>query len=56
MVLSVVKLLVENPEPTADEVRRAIAGNLCRCTGYQLIVQSVIEAAKLTREGAPAAA
>ena len=56
MVLSVVKLLEENPEPTADEVRRAIAGNLCRCTGYQLIVKSVLEAAKRAREGAPAAA
>ena len=56
MVLSVSRLLGENPDPTADEVRHAIAGNLCRCTGYQLIVQSVLEAAKLAREVAPAAA
>ena len=56
MVLSVVKLLEENPDPTADEIRHAIAGNLCRCTGYQLIVKSVLEAAKLAREAAPAAA
>jgi aerobic carbon-monoxide dehydrogenase small subunit len=56
MVLSVQRLLEENPEPTADEVRHAIAGNLCRCTGYQLVVKSVIEAAKLVRDGAPAAA
>jgi aerobic carbon-monoxide dehydrogenase small subunit len=55
MVLSVSKLLEENPDPTADEVRHAIAGNLCRCTGYQLIVQSVLEAAKVAREGAAAA-
>ena len=55
MVLSVVALLEHNPDPTADEVRHAIAGNLCRCTGYQLIVESVIEAARLVREGAPAA-
>ena len=45
-----------NRDPTADEVRHAIAGNLCRCTGYQLIVQSVLEAAKLAREAAPATA
>jgi aerobic carbon-monoxide dehydrogenase small subunit len=56
MVLSVAKLLEANPDPTADEVRHAIAGNLCRCTGYQLIVKSVLEAARLAREGAPAAA
>jgi aerobic carbon-monoxide dehydrogenase small subunit len=56
MVLSVAKLLEENPDPTTDEVRHAIAGNLCRCTGYQLIVQSVLEAARIAREGAPAAA
>jgi carbon-monoxide dehydrogenase small subunit len=55
MVLSVVKLLEENPDPTAGEIRHAIAGNLCRCTGYQLIVESVTEAARLVREGAPAA-
>ena len=55
MVLSVSRLLEENPDPTADEIRHAIAGNLCRCTGYQLIVKSVLEAARLAREGAPAA-
>ncbi len=55
MVLSVVKLLEANPDPTADEVRHAIAGNLCRCTGYQLVVKSVLEAARLAREGAPVA-
>jgi carbon-monoxide dehydrogenase small subunit len=55
MVLSVVTLLEQNPDPTADEIRHAIAGNLCRCTGYQLIIESVIEAARLVREGAPAA-
>jgi len=56
MVLSVSSLLEENSDPSADEVRHAIAGNLCRCTGYQLIVKSVLEAAKLVREGAPATA
>ena len=56
MVLSVLTLLDENSDPTPDEIRHAIAGNLCRCTGYQLIVKSVTEAARLRREGAPAAA
>ena len=55
MVLSALQLLEENPEPTEAEIRHAIAGNLCRCTGYQLVVTSVVEAAKLMREDAPAA-
>jgi carbon-monoxide dehydrogenase small subunit len=49
MVLSTLKLLQENPDPTEDDVRHGIAGNLCRCTGYQLIVESVLEAARLLR-------
>jgi aerobic-type carbon monoxide dehydrogenase small subunit (CoxS/CutS family) len=48
MVLSALRLLEENPDPSEAEVRHAIAGNLCRCTGYQLIVASVLEAARLT--------
>ncbi len=56
MVLSALKLLEENPDPTEDEIRHAIAGNLCRCTGYQLVIKSVVEAARLARDGAPAAA
>ena len=56
MVLSALKLLEENPDPTEDEIRHAIAGNLCRCTGYQLVIKSVVEAARLAREGALAAA
>jgi carbon-monoxide dehydrogenase small subunit len=51
MVLSTLQLLEENPDPTEAEIRHAIAGNLCRCTGYQLIVKSIVESAKL-REGA----
>jgi carbon-monoxide dehydrogenase small subunit len=39
----------ENPDPTEDEAREAVAGNLCRCTGYQNIVASVLRAAELTR-------
>lgn len=45
MVMSAKALLDENPEPTTEEVRRAISGNLCRCTGYQQIVDAVMAAA-----------
>jgi carbon-monoxide dehydrogenase small subunit len=51
MILSTLQLLEENPDPTEDEVRHAIAGNLCRCTGYVLIVKSILEAAKTMRQG-----
>lgn len=40
----------ENPDPTEEEAREMISGNLCRCTGYQNIVKSVIRAAELKRE------
>lgn len=40
----------ENADPTEDEAREMIAGNLCRCTGYQNIVASVLRTAELTRE------
>ena len=43
--------LEENPEPTRDEARDMIAGNLCRCTGYQNIVKAVGRAAALMRDG-----
>jgi len=42
--------LQENPEPTETEAREAISGNLCRCTGYQNIVKSVLRAAEINRE------
>ncbi len=41
--------LRENPDPTLDDAREMIAGNLCRCTGYQNIVSSVIRAAEIDR-------
>ncbi len=44
MVMSAKALLDENPNPTPAEVRRAISGNLCRCTGYQQIVDSILAA------------
>lgn len=43
--------LEENPDPTPEEAREAIAGNLCRCTGYQNIVAAVVRAAELRKEG-----
>ena len=49
MVLSAYHLLERNPNPTDDEIRHGISGNLCRCTGYQFIVESVQAAAKHTR-------
>lgn len=46
MILSAKALLDENPEPTEEEVRRAIAGNLCRCTGYVKIVEAIVAASR----------
>jgi len=48
-IITVTAFLAENPEPTEAEAVAAIAGNLCRCTGYQNIVRSVLRAAELTR-------
>jgi carbon-monoxide dehydrogenase small subunit len=45
MLVSATALLAERPDPSEDEVRLALAGNLCRCTGYQKIVQAVLDAA-----------
>jgi carbon-monoxide dehydrogenase small subunit len=44
MVMSAKALLDENPTPTLEETRRAISGNLCRCTGYQHIINSIMAA------------
>jgi carbon-monoxide dehydrogenase small subunit len=51
MVLSTKALLDDNPEPTRDEVKTALAGNLCRCTGYVKIVDAVEVAADTMRKG-----
>ena len=45
MLLSAKALLDSNPNPSKDEVRRAISGNICRCTGYQQIVEAIMAAA-----------
>ena len=47
-------LLARNPDPTEEEVRWAISGNLCRCTGYQNIVKAIRAAGAASRAGAPA--
>jgi carbon-monoxide dehydrogenase small subunit len=46
-------LLAENPAPTEYEVRKAIAGNLCRCTGYVRIVKAILKASQVPKESAP---
>jgi carbon-monoxide dehydrogenase small subunit len=45
MIMAATSYLDENPSPTEEEVRRALEGNLCRCTGYQNIVKSILDAA-----------
>ena len=51
-VVTVHAFLQENPDPTLDEIREGLSGNLCRCTGYQNIVKSVLWAAKKMQTGA----
>jgi carbon-monoxide dehydrogenase small subunit len=46
MILSAYQLLKRNPQPTEKEIRHSLDGNLCRCTGYQNIVDAVQHAAK----------
>ncbi|HEX8976706.1 MAG TPA: (2Fe-2S)-binding protein [Solirubrobacteraceae bacterium] len=48
MIMASAALLNENPNPTEDEVRHALEGNLCRCTGYHNIVKAVLDAAAKT--------
>jgi carbon-monoxide dehydrogenase small subunit len=56
MVLSAMELLDRNSDPTESEVREGMSGNLCRCTGYQFIVESVLAAAAARRESAESGA
>jgi carbon-monoxide dehydrogenase small subunit len=48
-VISVTEILRDNPDPSDEEIRDALAGNLCRCTGYQGIVNAVRQAAGTQR-------
>jgi carbon-monoxide dehydrogenase small subunit len=47
--MSMSQLLAERPNPSDDEIRHALEGNLCRCTGYQQIVDAVQHAGRLLR-------
>jgi carbon-monoxide dehydrogenase small subunit len=49
MILAARNLLSRNAQPTENEIREALAGNLCRCTGYTKIFESVVEACRLQR-------
>lgn len=52
MIMTAVKLVEENPQPTEEEIRVGLEGNLCRCTGYQNIVTAIAAVAQETRGGA----
>ncbi len=56
MLMAATELLNANPDPTEEQVREAISGNLCPCTGYQNIVKSIMSAAKKIRDKSGAAA
>jgi aerobic-type carbon monoxide dehydrogenase small subunit (CoxS/CutS family) len=51
MVLSSKSLLDQNPNPSEEEIKEALSGNLCRCTGYTKIIKAVTEAAKAANFG-----
>ena len=51
-LMATLAFLREQPSPTAEDVRRELSGNICRCTGYQQIVESVMAAADLMKRGA----
>jgi aerobic carbon-monoxide dehydrogenase small subunit len=51
MLITAYELLTHNPDPSEAEVRQAIAGNICRCTGYVHIVDSILSAARTMRQG-----
>jgi carbon-monoxide dehydrogenase small subunit len=54
MIMVTADLLARNPDPDEDEIRHALEGNICRCTGYHNIVAAVQAAAVAMREGAAA--
>jgi carbon-monoxide dehydrogenase small subunit len=51
MLTSLVAFLRDNPDPTERDIRKAISGNICRCTGYQGIVDAALDAAKVMQQG-----
>ena len=53
MVMAAVSFLAEHPDPSEDEVRQGLEGNLCRCTGYHNIVKAVMAAAKTPARARP---
>ena len=53
ILMTLTEFLRDNPQPTEEEVRIALSGNLCRCTGYQAIVAAALEAAQRLRTAAP---
>jgi aerobic carbon-monoxide dehydrogenase small subunit len=56
MIMAAEALLAANPEPTREDVIRAISGNVCRCTGYDLIIAAILDGAARRRAAAPAGA
>ncbi|MGZ4276017.1 MAG: (2Fe-2S)-binding protein [Solirubrobacteraceae bacterium] len=54
MIMAAADLLARNPNPTEEEVRKGLEGNLCRCTGYHNIVRAVMDAAQAGKSGAGA--
>ena len=50
LLIAAKHLLEENPDPTEEEVRYGLAGNLCRCTGYQKVVEAVLDAAQIMQK------
>ena len=50
LLVAATALLRDNPSPTVDDVRRGLAGNLCRCTGYTKIIDAVLDAARTTQD------
>ncbi|MDT7680713.1 MAG: aerobic carbon-monoxide dehydrogenase small subunit [Pseudonocardiales bacterium] len=56
MLMRAQEILASNPDPTPEQVREGISSNLCRCTGYQFIVEAVLAAAARLRDGAEASA
>jgi len=50
LIVSTKALLAQNPDPTEEEARYFLAGNLCRCTGYDKIIKAVMDAASVLKE------